>query len=61
MTKVHQVIASAVVYALVIGVGTQIIARNIDRDTARQCAQHAWPQHLDTIHKDWCVDNGYKI
>ena len=61
MTKLNQLIVSAVVYAAIIGVGSQLMVTKLEQDTAKQCAQHAWPVHADQVHKDWCKDNGYKI
>jgi hypothetical protein len=61
MTKLNQLIVSAVVYAAIIGVGSQLMVKKLEQDTAKQCAQHAWPVDADQLHKDWCKDNGYKI
>ena len=61
MTKLNQFIVNAVVYALVIGVVSQVAVKQLEAATAKQCKQHEWPVHADQIHKDWCKDNGYKI
>ena len=61
MTKLNQFIVTTVVYALVIGVVSQVAVKQLETATAKQCKQHEWPVHADQVHKDWCKDNGYKI
>jgi membrane protein YqaA with SNARE-associated domain len=33
----------------------------IDRATAEQCRTHDWPKEHDTLHRNWCITNGYDI
>ena len=40
---------------------TQVGVHLLDQATAKQCRTHDWPVEADRIHKDWCIDNGYKI
>ena len=61
MTKLNQLIVSAVVYAVIMGVGSQVAVKQLEVATAKQCKQHDWPVDADQLHKDWCKDNGYKI
>lgn len=31
----------------------------LDRATAVQCKNHAWPAKAHQVHMDWCANNGY--
>jgi len=57
----NKIIVGSVMYALLVGIGSQVVVHKLEQATAKQCLQHDWPAHADQIHKDWCVDNGYKI
>ncbi|NBS70045.1 hypothetical protein EBT31_14205 [bacterium] len=52
---------SVLIAAIIMGVGSQVMLHNIDKATAKQCANHDWPKAADSIHKEWCVTHGYKI
>jgi len=60
MTK-NQFFILTIVIAIGAGIASQVGAHMLDQATAKQCREHAWPTHLDDIHRDWCVANGYKI
>ncbi len=47
--------------AITAGAASQVGVHLLDKATARQCQANDWPEELDRTHKDWCVDNGYKI
>ncbi len=50
-----------ILMAIILGVGSQVILHIVDAATAKQCATHDWPKEADTIHKNWCITNGYDI
>jgi len=54
-------IATAVAGALCIGALSYTTLQSLEAATRKQCLQHDWPVHADQLHKDWCLDNGYKI
>jgi len=37
----------------------QVAVPVLDRATAVQCKNHAWPANAHQLHMDWCADNGY--
>lgn len=50
------------VFALVtIASASYVTVQSLEAATVKQCAEHAWPAHADKVHREWCVDNGYKI
>jgi hypothetical protein len=57
----NKIIVGSVMYALLVGVGSQVVVHKLEQATRKQCLQHDWPIHADQLHKDWCLDNGYKI
>lgn len=40
---------------------TQVSLHLLDRATAEQCKNHAWPKELNQIHRDWCIANQYPL
>ena len=52
---------TATFVALTFGVGSYLGVKQLDAAVKQQCLTHDWPAQADQIHKDWCVDNGYKI
>ena len=61
-TTVTQRIASYVIIAAAImGIGGQAVIHFVDKATAHQCITHDWPKEHDTLHRNWCMTNGYDI
>ena len=56
-----QFAVATVIYAIILGVGSQLIIHQLDKATAKQCRTHAWPSQADELHREWCITNGYKI
>jgi hypothetical protein len=57
-----QHIASIVITAATLmGIGTQVTIHQLDKATAKQCINHDWPKEHDTLHRNWCITNGYDI
>ena len=56
-----QFAVATVIYAIILGVGSQVIIHQLDAATAKQCKQHDWPIQADELHREWCITNGYKI
>ena len=52
---------AVIVYASILGIGSQIVVHNLNEATKKQCATHDWPVAADQVHRDWCIGNGYKI
>lgn len=52
---------SMVIAAIIMAVGSQVILLQLDKATARQCANHDWLKEADQVHRDWCIGNGYNI
>jgi hypothetical protein len=52
---------SMIVYATILGVGSQLVVHQLDKATAKQCLNHDWPKEADQVHRDWCIGNGYRI
>ena len=52
---------SMIVYAIILGVGSQLVVHQLDKATAKQCLVHDWPKEADQVHRDWCIANGYRI
>ena len=52
---------TVILTAFIGGVASQYSIKALDEATRIQCKNHDWPIATDRIHKDWCVDNGYKI
>jgi hypothetical protein len=57
-----QRIASCVLIAAsIMGIGSQVVIHFVDKATAHQCITHDWPKEHDTLHRNWCITNGYAI
>lgn len=52
---------TVILTAVIGGIVSQYSIKALDEATRIQCKSHDWPMAADRIHKDWCVDNGYKI
>jgi hypothetical protein len=62
MIKAESTFAAIIVTAFGLGIlAGPVSGYFIDKATAKQCANHEWPQEKDQIHRDWCITNGYKI
>lgn len=59
MTKT--VLIATSIWMVSLAAATQVGVHLLDQATAKQCRTHDWPAAADRIHKDWCIDNGYKI
>ena len=61
-TTVTQRIATYVIIAAsIMGIGGQAVIYFVDKATAHQCNTHDWPKEHDTLHRNWCITNGYDI
>lgn len=57
-----KVYAGAVACLVVLtAIASTIGAAQLDRATARQCANADWPAKLDDAHRDFCKANGYAV
>ena len=66
MKRTHQYNAktlgvAVILYATILGIGTQVAIHFLDKATAKQCITHDWPKEADQVHRDWCITNGYDI
>ena len=52
---------AVILYATILGVGSQLVIHQLDQATKKQCQTHDWPKEADQVHRDWCIGNGYKI
>jgi hypothetical protein len=61
MNNVKFTVIGVSIWMTAMAVISPVIIYNLDQATAKQCITHDWPAAADRIHKDWCIDNGYKI
>ena len=47
------------VYGSITFIAMQLVVPALDRATAVQCKNHAWPAKAHQVHMDWCADNNY--
>ena len=50
-----------IIAAAIMGAGGQAVIYFTDKATAHQCNTHDWPKEHDTLHRNWCITNGYDI
>jgi len=60
-TMTQQLAAVIIGIATTMGIGTQVTIHLLDVATAKQCRTHDWPKEHDTLHRNWCITNGYDI
>jgi len=46
-------------YGVFVFIALQFAVPVLDRATAVQCKNHAWPANAHQIHIDWCAANNY--
>ena len=52
---------AVIIYATILGIGSQLVVHQLDQATKKQCMNHDWPAVADQVHRDWCIGNGYRI
>ena len=50
---------TAAIYGTVTFVALQLAVPALDRATAVQCLNHAWPADAHQVHMAWCANNNY--
>jgi hypothetical protein len=50
---------TAAIYGSITFIALQLVVPALDRATAVQCKNHAWPADAHQVHMAWCADNGY--
>jgi hypothetical protein len=50
---------TAAIYGSITFITLQLVVPVLDRATAVQCKNHAWPANAHQVHMAWCADNGY--
>jgi len=50
---------TAAIYGSITLIALQVAVPSLDRATAVQCKNHAWPANAHQVHMDWCTANGY--
>ena len=50
---------TAAIYGSITLIALGVVVPALDRATAVQCKNHAWPTNAHQVHMDWCAANGY--
>ena len=60
-TMNQRIATYVIIAASFMGIGGQAVIYFTDKATAHQCINHDWPKEHDTLHRNWCITNGYDI
>ena len=50
---------TAAIYGSITLIALGVVVPLLDRATAVQCKNHAWPANAHQVHMAWCAANGY--
>jgi hypothetical protein len=50
---------TAAIYGSITLIALGVVVPALDRATAVQCKNHAWPADAHQVHMAWCADNNY--
>ena len=60
-TMTQRIATYVIIAASIMGIGSQAVIYFVDKATAHQCNTHDWPKEHNTLHRNWCITNGYDI